>query len=224
MPAGRFEAAVDRRQGPGYPPAMPAPSDVLVLASGSPRRRDLLGAAGVAFETIPPRVEEKAAPGEAPDGMVTRLACEKALEVAHRVGPEPERIVLGSDTIVVLDGEVLGKPEDPAHALAMLTRLAGRSHRVLTGVAVVSSRELVPHSLFRSSTVTLRPAGRDELERYVATGEPLDKAGSYAYQGEGRRFVVSVDGSESNVIGLPVDPALALVAQVRAACGMTHDR
>ncbi|NNL65116.1 MAG: septum formation protein Maf [Myxococcales bacterium] len=199
---------------------MPAASDVLVLASGSPRRRDLLRAAGVAIETVPPRVEEKAAPGESPAELVTRLAGEKALEVAQRLGPDPERIVLGSDTVVVLDGEVLGKPDDPAHAVAMLVRLAGRSHRVFTGVAVASSRALAPHTLYRASIVTLRPAGRDELERYVATGEPLDKAGAYAFQGEGRRFVTSVEGSESNVIGLPVEPTLSLVAEVRRACGL----
>ena len=198
---------------------MPAASDVLVLASGSPRRRDLLRAAGVAIETIPPRVEEKVAPGESPADLVTRLAREKALEVAHRLGPEPERIVLGSDTVVVLDGDVLGKPDDPAHAVAMLTRLAGRSHEVFTGVAVVSSHALAPHPLHRASTVTLRPAGRDELERYVATGEPLDKAGAYAIQGGAGAFVAELDGPEDNVIGLPV----ALVRQLMGEFGLRGD-
>jgi septum formation protein len=194
---------------------MPDPERTLVLASASPRRRDLLTQAGVAFEVVPPRVDETPAPGEAPEALALRLAAEKALEVAERLGAEPERWVLGADTIVVLEDEVLGKPDDPEHAIELLARLVGRSHRVVTGVAVVSSARLAPRTRAVSSIVTMRSAARAEIEAYVATGEPMDKAGAYGFQGEGRRFVVRVEGSESNVIGLPVAESLALLREAR---------
>ena len=194
---------------------MPDGKTTLVLASGSPRRRDLLRAAGIAFEVVPSRVEEKAAPGEAPEALAVRLATEKALEVASRLGGEPARWVLGADTLVVIDGDVLGKPDDEAHAVALLQRLAGRTHRVITGVAVVSSDDLEPRVLAVTSSVTLHRASTEELEAYVATGEPLDKAGAYAFQGEGRRFVERVEGSESNVIGLPMEEFLTLLRTLR---------
>lgn len=184
----------------------------LVLASGSPRRSDLLRAAGVAIEVIPSRVEEVPRAGEAPADLAVRLAGEKAAEVAGRIGASPERIVLGADTIVVLGDDVLGKPDDPAHAVALLERLVGRTHEVITGVAVLSSESRVAHTGAFRSRVRMRPAGREEIERYVAGGEPLDKAGAYGLQGEGRKFVEHVDGSETNVIGLPVEESLALVA------------
>jgi septum formation protein len=194
---------------------MPARDLALVLASASPRRQDLLRQAGVLFEVVPPRVDEQAAPGEAPEALALRLAAEKALEVARRIGAAPERWVLGADTIVVLDGEVLGKPEGPEHAARLLARLVGRSHRVVTAVAVVSSARLAARTCAVSSTVTMRAAARGEIEAYVATGEPLDKAGAYGFQGEGRRFVVRVEGSESNVIGLPVAESLDLLREAR---------
>lgn len=184
----------------------------LVLASGSPRRRALLEAAGLTLEIVPPRVSERARPGETPEALAVRLAREKALEVAERLGPAPERFVLGADTIVVLDGQVLGKPDDAGHAVSLLTRLVGRTHEVITGVAVVSTRTLAPRVDAFRSIVRMRSADAEELRRYVATGEPLDKAGAYALQGEGRKFVDAVRGSESNVIGLPVEEALALLA------------
>jgi len=192
-------------------PSSPAP---LVLASASPRRQALLESAGVTIEVVPSRVTEKPEPGEAPEALAMRLAREKALEVAERIGPEPERIVLGADTVVVLDGDVLGKPDDAAHATALLARLVGRRHRVITGVAVVSSRRLAPIARAVTSVVYMRAADREEIEHYVASGEPLDKAGAYALQGRGRKFVTRVEGSESNVIGLPVEEALRLVAQL----------
>jgi septum formation protein len=192
-------------------PPTPAP---LVLASASPRRQALLEAAGVTIEVVPSRVAEKPEPGEAPEALAMRLAREKALEVAERIGPEPERIVLGADTVVVLDGDVLGKPDDAAHATALLARLVGRRHHVITGVAVVSSRRLAPIARAVTSVVYMRAADREEIEHYVASGEPLDKAGAYALQGRGRKFVTRVEGSESNVIGLPVEEALGLVAQL----------
>jgi septum formation protein len=188
----------------------------IVLASGSPRRRALLREAGVAFEVVPPRVEEKAEPGEAPEALARRLAEEKAVEVAGRVGPAPERLVLGADTIVVVDGEVLGKPDDAAHAVGLLERILGREHEVITGVAVASSATLRTESDVVRSRVVMCAATRAEIEAYVATGESLDKAGAYALQGEGRRFVSRVEGSESNVIGLPVEETRALLRRAGA--------
>jgi septum formation protein len=187
---------------------------MLVLASASPRRRELLLRAGIAFEVIPAEIDEAPLPGEPAGALVERLAREKALAVARRLGGAPARLVLGSDTVVVLDGDVLGKPHDARHAEALLRRLAGRTHLVLTGVAVAASDGLAVRSTTVASRVTMRAASDEEIRRYVATGEPLDKAGAYALQGEGRRLVDSVEGSESNVIGLPLDETLALLRAV----------
>jgi nucleoside triphosphate pyrophosphatase len=190
---------------------------MLVLASASPRRREILARAGVRFEVVPAEIDESGRADEAPEVLVERLARAKALAVARRLGPSPARPVLGSDTVVVLGGEVLGKPRDAEDAVAILARLVGRTHRVVTGVALAESAGLALRSLIVTSRVTLRPAGTDEIRRYVATGEPLDKAGAYALQGEGRRFVTEVLGSESNVIGLPLEETLALLREVGAA-------
>jgi septum formation protein len=184
----------------------------LILASASPRRRRLLERAGIASEVMPAGVEERHRPGESPDAFATRLAAAKARCVSARVGPAPRRRVLGADTIVVVDDAILGKPRDPEHAVALLRRLMGRSHRVITAVALADSESLAVRSACVTSRVRMRDASDDELRAYVATGEPLDKAGAYALQGGGRRFVVSVEGSESNVIGLPVEATLALLA------------
>ncbi len=189
----------------------PSIAPTLVLASGSPRRRELLTRAGIAFEIAPADIDERAHPDEPPRELAERLAVEKALAVARRVGPRPRRWVLGADTIVVVDGDVLGKPDDEEHAVALLTRLVGRDHTVVTGVAVVDSERLTPRRLSVESRVAMRGAELDEIRAYVAGGEPLDKAGAYAVQGEGRRFVRRVDGSVTNVIGLPVDETLALL-------------
>lgn len=184
----------------------------LVLGSGSPRRRELLTRAGIAFEVLAAEIDEIAEIGEEPAAFALRLAREKALAVATRVGAAPRRLVLGADTIVVIDADVLGKPTDPEDAVRLLSRLVGREHRVLTAVAVIASDRL-EHAETRvvASRVSMRPASEEEIRRYVATGEPLDKAGAYAAQGEGRRFVERIDGSESNVIGLPIEETLALL-------------
>jgi septum formation protein len=169
--------------------------------------------AGVAFEPIPADVAEDARRGEPPRALVERLATEKARAVALRIGAAPRRVVLGSDTVVVLEDAVLGKPRDTEEALAMLRRLVGRAHVVWTGIAVVESDTGRTRVRSVSSRVVMRPADEAELVRYVATGEPLDKAGSYGLQGEGRRFVTRVEGSESNVIGLPLEETLALLRE-----------
>jgi septum formation protein len=187
-------------------------ASLLVLASASPRRRELLERAGLRFEVLPADIPEEPRAGEAPRALVERLAAEKAAAVRARLPAAPRRLVLGSDTIVVLDGDVLGKPRDAAEALAMLRRLSGRTHTVWTGVAVVATDGGAAVVRSVASQVTLRASAESELRDYVATGEPLDKAGAYALQGAGRRFVTHVAGSESNVIGLPVEETLALLA------------
>jgi len=183
----------------------------VVLASASPRRSELLARAGVRFEVVPSSVEERRLPSEAPRDLALRLAREKALDVARRFPASPRRLVLGADTIVVLEDSVLGKPADEEEAAQMLRRLAGRTHRVLTAVALVETDRLEPCSVCVESQVVMRAACEAELRAYVATGEPLDKAGAYAAQGEGRRFVERIQGSESNVIGLPIEETLALL-------------
>jgi septum formation protein len=183
----------------------------LVLASASPRRRELLARAGVAFEAAAAEIDERMRPGEDARAAALRLAAEKALEIARRLGPAPPRFVLGADTLVVLDGEALGKPRDAEHAVELLRRLTGRRHQVVTAVALTASDALSVQSRAVESDVVMRPAGEDEIRAYVAGGEPLDKAGAYAAQGEGRRFIARIDGSETNVIGLPLDETLALL-------------
>jgi len=175
----------------------------LVLASSSPRRRELLAQRGFGFELLDPDVDEQALPGEKPAELVARLALAKARTGALRA-PQPA-VVLGCDTIVVLEDEVLGKPDHEQHAIEMLLRISGRTHRVLTAFAAVAHSPFTEQIGVEESRVTLRPIARAEAVAYAASGEPLDKAGAYALQGEGSRFVTRVDGSRSNVIGLPLE-------------------
>ncbi|MFP6641126.1 MAG: Maf family protein [Myxococcota bacterium] len=184
---------------------------MLILASASPRRRNLLQEMGFEFEVQPANIEEQALPGEAPVDFVRRLAREKAEAVAESARQGPRRFVLGSDTVVVLDGLVLGKPSSPEEAVEMLTRLTGRTHSVMTGIAVADARRGTMLDRVVESQVEMREAHLQEIQAYVDTGEGLDKAGAYALQGEGRRFVTAVLGSESNVIGLPLEETWALL-------------
>lgn len=164
--------------------------------------------AGHEFTVEPADIDETPRPGEDARDYVARLASEKARCVAER---RPDAVVLGADTIVAIDGELLGKPADPGDAVAMLERLSGRSHEVLTGVAVVRGGH-VRHTV-EVSRVWFRPLDRGEIEAYVATGEPLDKAGAYAIQGGGGALVDRTEGSWDNIIGLPMH----VVAQLLAA-------
>ncbi len=184
----------------------------LILASASPRRRELLARAGIAFEVQPADIPETVRAGEAPMALAERLARAKALEVARRVGPDPARWVLGADTIVVVDDDVLGKPRSPEHAVELLGRLVGRKHLVVTGIALAESKTLRVRHMSVESQVEMRPVDREELIAYVATGESLDKAGGYAVQGGARSFVTRVSGSETNVIGLPLTETLELLS------------
>jgi septum formation protein len=187
----------------------------VVLASSSPRRRELLGRLGLTFQIVVPDVDETALPGERPDDHVRRLAADKARTVADRA---PGAVVLAADTIVVLDGDILGKPVDGADACRLLGRLAGRTHMVYTGVAVVSGQGRL-HAAVVNSAVTISQLSPEEIAKYVATGEPLDKAGAYAVQGGGGRFVTTVAGSLTNVIGLPLQETHSLLTE--AGCQPT---
>jgi septum formation protein len=194
----------------------PAP---LVLASASPRRSDLLHRAGIRFEVCPAGIPEIEQPGETPVAFAQRLAHSKALAVAERIGASPPRLVLGADTIVVLDGDVLGKPRDSDHALELLERLTGREHSVVTAVALVASDTLQLWQAAVTSRVEMRAVERDELIAYVATDEPLDKAGGYAVQGGARSFVTRIHGSETNVIGLPLNETVDLLDEAARQLG-----
>lgn len=178
----------------------------LCLASSSPRRADLLRSIGVEFEAIPADIDEARRPGEHPHAYVERMSREKVEAVAV-----PGTLVLGADTAVVLGGDVLGKPGHPAEAAAMLRRLAGEVHHVVTGVAV--SGEGGIESLVESAIVRMAAMTENEIAAYVATGEPLDKAGAYALQGRGGLYVEAVEGHPSTVIGLPLPAVRRLLAR-----------
>ena len=180
----------------------------LILASASPRRRELLAQAGFSFEVAPAQVPEVRKPGEDPIRFVTRLAREKAEAVALSRSITPDTIVLGADTIVVVEEEVLGKPQDAADAARMLRMLSGQTHQVITGVCLAKGRERQ-----RAAEVTFvrfATLSDEEIDAYVATGEPLDKAGAYAIQGRAGRWVPRIHGCYFNVVGLP----LALVSRM----------
>jgi septum formation protein len=182
----------------------------LVLASGSPRRRELLERLGLSFDVLPADVDESPRQGEEPRGYVLRLAREKAERVAERLaGRRPSTVVLAADTAVVLGEEILGKPGDGCEAEAILSRLSGNDHRVLTGVAVAQAAGV--EGTVVETRVRFRVLSAEEIRWYVATGEPLDKAGAYGIQGVGGAFVRAIEGSASNVVGLPLVETLELL-------------
>ena len=171
----------------------------IVLASASPRRAELLRAAGIEFEIIPAHIDESAHPHEAADVYVKRIADAKARTVSARL---TDRIVLAADTTVVVDEMMLAKPEDDTDAKRMLRMLSGRTHEVLTAVSICRGHQMTTE--VERSAVEFAPLTEFEIDWYVATGEPRDKAGAYAIQGYASRFVTRIDGSYSNVVGLPV--------------------
>ena len=174
----------------------------LILASASPRRAELLRAGGIDVDVHPADIDESARPNEHADAYVRRVALEKARAVSERM---PGRLVLGADTAVVIDDEILGKPRDAEDARRMLRLLAGRAHRVMTGVALVGSpADGGIETGLATTTVEFGPISEPEVRWYVASGEPMGKAGGYAIQGLASRFVTRIDGSYSNVVGLPV--------------------
>lgn len=178
----------------------------IVLASGSPRRRQLLDMLGIPFRVVAPDVDETRQASELPEEYVTRIAREKAQSVAAR---EPGAVVLAADTTVVLRGRVFGKPQTPEEAEEMLRRLQGRKHQVMTAVAVAADGRL-EHAL-DVTDVIFRRLAEDQIAAYVATGEPLDKAGGYAIQGRGAALVEGIRGDFFSVMGLPLRLALQLL-------------
>jgi len=188
-------------------------SPVLYLASQSPRRRELLSQVGLRFEVVPVEVDETPQPGEMPADLVQRLAREKAVAGLARLPARAPGPVLGADTEVVIDNEVLGKPRDEEDAAAMLARLSGRSHHVLSAVALaVPGRDAAVR--LSTSTVWFRVTTTEERLAYCATGEPLDKAGSYAIQGLAAVFVSRLEGSYSGVMGLPLFETAELLEEL----------
>lgn len=192
-------------------PPHPLSSPPLILASASPRRRALLNEAGVACEVTPSHHPETALPGEAVEAHVARLARAKGETVA---AAHPSRWIVAGDTVVALGDAILGKPESPADARRMLTRLSGRTHRVVGGLAV--GHDALWQVAVATTEVRFRWLRADEIDAYVAGGEPLDKAGAYAVQGEGRRLVAGWEGSFTNIIGLCIPLLRRLLAEAAA--------
>jgi septum formation protein len=184
----------------------------VLLASASPRRRDLLNLVGIDHEVRPANIDETYLAGEMPREHAQRLAREKALAI-----DAPDAVTIGSDTIVVVDGQVLGKPRDRAQAAEMLRLLSGRSHVVMTGVAARWRGEVA--SGLEEVGVTFRTLSDDEIERYIDTGEPMDKAGAYGIQGFGATIVDRVDGDYFAVMGLPLNRLVRLLGTL----GLTYD-
>ena len=185
----------------------------VILASASPRRRELLALIGVAHEVRPADIDESLLPGETPVGHSERLARNKAHAVAEH---EPHAVVIAADTIVVLDGDILGKPKDGASAAAMLRRLSGRTHEVYTAIAV--ARDASTRSAVERVLVTFRALSEDEIAQYIETGEPMDKAGAYGIQGFGATIVERVDGDYFSVMGL----GLRRLVELLAGVGVTY--
>jgi len=174
----------------------------LILASASPRRAEILRDAGFSFQTISSAVDETPLPNESPTNMVQRLAEAKAELIAARaVGPA---IIIAADTVVTLDGRIFGKPRSTDDARRMLKALSGRTHAVLTGVTLIRLPDVERSSFVESTLVHFVPLSDDDISRYLASGEPHDKAGAYAIQGLGGRFIPRIEGDYFNVVGLPL--------------------
>lgn len=178
----------------------------IILATSSPRRKELLRALGIEFDVIHPSADETVSVGEAPEKFALRVSLEKALSVSATL-PDGS-IVIGADTIVVVDGEILGKPGYPGEASRMLRKLSGKEHRVYTAFSIVRAKNECLHSEIVGTRVLVKPLAASEIEGYIKTGEPMDKAGAYAIQGSGSFMVSGIEGSYSNVVGLPVEELL----------------
>lgn len=181
----------------------------IILASASPRRQQLLELIGLDFAVMISDVEEDNTQNLLPQELAITHAVDKAKAISRKVSQDT--VIIGADTIVVLDNKVFGKPQDSQEAITMLTALAGREHTVISGVAVVKNAEVV--SGYSSTTVTFRSLSPEQIKRYVDTGEPMDKAGAYAIQGKGALLVESITGCYSNVVGLPLVKLSQLLEQ-----------
>ena len=193
-----------------------SPEPALILASASPRRRELLATLELPFRVMPAHVDESHHAAEPPASYVARLARTKAAQLAEQF---PSAWVLGADTVVVLGQRILGKPADAAEARAMLSSLSGRQHTVMTGVAVVHHGRGVTQCDVVSTRVRFHPLQAADIEAYIATGEPFDKAGAYAVQGLGGQFVTALEGCYNNVVGLPLQRAMALLQSAGYGAG-----
>lgn len=172
-----------------------------ILASASPRRQELLRSVGLKFKTIPAHINEIYLDGESPQQHVKRLASDKAMVIAKKY---PKAMVLGADTIVVIDGLILGKPKNKTQARKMLQKLSGREHKVFTGFTIAHADANIHRTKIIQSAVQFKTISPKEMDWYVACDEPYDKAGGYAVQGKGAYFIQSICGSYTNVIGLPL--------------------
>jgi septum formation protein len=184
----------------------------LILASASPRRAQILRDAGVSFSVLSSAIDETPYPGETPAELVERLSAAKAELVAARtVGPA---ILLAADTVVVLDGQILGKPRSTEDARRMLGQFSGRTHAVLTGVTLIRLPDMERHQFVESTLVNFAPLSDDEISRYLATDEPYDKAGAYAVQGRAGRYIPRIEGCYFNVVGLPLARVIASLQEL----------
>lgn len=184
----------------------------LILASASPRRKELLKSVGLKFKTIHPHVNENYLDGESPQQHVKRLSNNKATLIAKRY---PEAWVLGADTIVVIDGLILGKPKNKKQASVMLRRLSGREHKVFTGFTIAHAATKIYRTNVVQSTVKFKIISPREIKWYISCDEPYDKAGGYAVQGKGAYFIQSIRGSYTNVIGLPLCEVLEVLINLQ---------
>jgi septum formation protein len=187
----------------------------IILASSSPRRAEILREAGIAFEISAAEIDETPLPSEPAQAMVARLAEAKARAAAARMRADGcDCIVVGADTTVELDGEILGKPSDPAHAREMLARLSGRTHYVHTGIFLLQLPGNVTRSAVENSAVTFSRLSEKEIDAYVASGEPMGKAGAYAIQGLAGRYIPRIEGCYFNIVGLPLARLYALLREL----------
>jgi septum formation protein len=191
------------------------PNMKIILASSSPRRAEILRDAGIPFEILRTHIDETALPGETAQAMVIRLAEAKAREAAAQLGTGArECIIVGADTTVELDGEILAKPRNSRHAREMLGKLSGRSHNVLTGIFLLRLPGNDARAAVEKSAVTFAALDEKEIDAYVASGEPLGKAGAYAIQGLAGRYVPRIEGCYFNVVGLPLARLHALLCEL----------
>jgi septum formation protein len=187
----------------------------IILASASPRRAEILREAGIAFQICATHIDETPIPGETARAMVARLAEAKARTAAEQIGASMrECIIVGADTTVELDGEIFGKPRGSADAREMLARLSGRTHHVLTGIFVLQLPGNAARAAVEKSAVTFGPIGEEEIDAYVATAEPLDKAGAYAIQGLAGRYIPRIEGCYFNIVGLPLSRVYGLLREL----------
>lgn len=174
----------------------------IILASSSPRRKELLESVGIKFEIVSPTAEETMAGNEDPENFALRVSVDKASSVSKRL--DEGCVVIGADTVVVVDGEILGKPSDEDEAATMLNKISGREHSVLTAFSILGPPVQILHSEIVATRVRVKPLAAHEIEGYIKTREPMDKAGAYGIQGIGSFMVKEIEGSYTNVVGLPL--------------------